>query len=104
MCAFKSARNTEESLFTIFNDYGNVFAEGTSYLAGHLLEKYSETETKQTFQLTSKTAYFHRESILYPYVQFTESLPGDITVYRTKQFFTPLTFYDKLLLLIQYVG
>ena len=82
------------------DDYGNVFAEGTSYLAGHFLGKISETETKQTFQLTSKTAYFHRESILYPYVQFTESLPGDITVYRTKQFFTPLTFYNKLLLLI----
>ena len=54
------------------DDYGNVFAEGTSYLAGHFLEKISETETKQTFQLTSKTAYFHKESILYPYVQFTE--------------------------------
>ena len=27
------------------DDYGNVFAEGTSYLAGHFLEKISETET-----------------------------------------------------------
>ena len=32
------------------------------------------------------------------------SLHGNITVYRTKQFFTPLTFYGKLLLLILYVG
>ena len=40
------------------DDFGNVFAEGTSYLAGHFLEKNSETEMKQTFQLTSKTAYF----------------------------------------------
>ena len=38
------------------DDYGNLFDEGTSYLAGHFLEKNSETETKQTFQLTSKTA------------------------------------------------
>ena len=28
------------------DDYGNVFAEGTSYLAGHFLEKISETENK----------------------------------------------------------
>ena len=31
---------------------------------------------KQTFQLTSKTTYFYKESILYPYVQFTESKKG----------------------------
>ena len=55
------------------DDYGNVFAEGNSYLARHFLEKISETEMKQTFQLTSKTTYFYKESILYPYVQFTES-------------------------------
>ena len=58
------------------DDYGNVFAEGTNHLAGHFLEKNSETETKQIFQLTSKTAYFHKEIILYPYVQFTESKKG----------------------------
>ena len=87
------------------DDYGNVFAEGSSYLARHFLEKNSETEMKQTFQLTSKTAYFHQQSILYPYVQFTESkkglvrkssLHGDITIYQTKQFFTLYTFYNKL--------
>ena len=91
------------------DDYGNVFAEGTSYLARHFLEKISETEMKQTFQLTSKTAYFHQQSILYPYrikeVQFTESkkglvrkssLHGDITIYQTKHFFTLSTFYNKL--------
>ena len=56
--------------------YGNIFDEGTTYLAGHFLEKISETEMKQTFQLISKTAYFHKESILHPYVQFTESKKG----------------------------
>ena len=54
------------------DDYGNTIRVGHKHIHGHFLEKIS-TSTGHHFKLSKKVTFFYKESVVYPFVQLTET-------------------------------
>ena len=54
------------------DDYGHPIRAGHEHIHGYLLEKISTS----TGHLSKKVTFFYKESIVYPFVQLTETKNG----------------------------
>lgn len=68
--------DTVETNVEITDDYGNRIAPGLSCIEGRFLEKVEASAKGFLFKLSKKKTYFFRESVVYPFVQFTMAKKG----------------------------
>ena len=59
-------------VFERADDYGRSVVIGQHYLVGNFLEKTKSAKKGLFFKLSTKTAFFLKESIVYPFVQLQE--------------------------------
>ena len=55
------------------DDYGHSVAKGVANIKGCFLEKVTYSANGQISKISRKVTFFYTESVLYPYVKFTES-------------------------------
>ena len=55
----------------IEDDYGHKISQGQEYVVGNFLERTRSTKKGLLFKEESKKTYFFKESIAYPFVQFS---------------------------------
>ena len=55
----------------IEDDYGHKISQGQQYVVGNFLERTRSTKKGLLLKKESKKTYFFKESIVYPFVQFS---------------------------------
>ena len=55
----------------IEDDYGHRISQGQQYVVGNFLERTRSTKKGLLLKKESKKTYFFKESIVYPFVQFS---------------------------------
>ena len=58
------------------DNYGQIIPPNILFLKGNFLERVCYNRSSQVFKLSKKETYFYNDSVVYPYVQFTESKKG----------------------------
>jgi len=53
------------------DDYNNIITPGMDYIEGKFMEKVHIEPKGTLYKLSKKKAYFFKESLVYPFVQFT---------------------------------
>ena len=73
----KITKEVEQAENGLLDDYCNAVAAGESYLEGHFLEKQHETTRGFLYKVNlKKKTFFFKESVLYPFVNFSERKTG----------------------------
>ena len=87
-CAVAPDRSSPDSLWFIkvkdsfqasvqmTDDYGNIIALGLNYIEGKFMDKVDTLAEGFLYKLSKKKTYFFKESVVYPFVQFTANKKG----------------------------
>ena len=65
-----------EAEIEMTGDYNNKIAPGQSYIEGKFMKKVDILDKSFLFKVSKKRTFFFKESVVYPFVQFTEGKKG----------------------------
>ena len=89
---FMKVKDSFELAVEMIDDYENVIAPGLPYIEGRFMEKVDVLAKGYLYKLSKKKRFFFKESVVYPFVQFTGHKKG---------FFLSMEEYAEVL---NYVG
>ena len=64
-------------------NYGHVIPAGMTYIKGNFLERMKSNKHSSTFKISKKCKFFHKESVVYPYVELLANKKGFVLENRT---------------------
>lgn len=75
------------------DDYNNSIAPGMDYIEGKFMEKFHIVPKGTLYTLSKKKTYFFKESVVYPFVQFTAAKKGFLL--SNEEFVTILNYIES---------
>ena len=90
---FIKVKDSNNASVQMTDDYNNIIAAGMDYVEGNFLEKLHVVQKGTLYKLSKKKTYFFKESVVYPFVQFTAAKKG--LLLSNEEFVTILNYTES---------
>ena len=91
---FIQVKDSYNASVQMTDDYNNIIAAGMDYVEGKFLEKLHVVQKGTLYKLSKKKTYFFKDSVVYPFVQFTTAKKG--LLLSNEEFVTILNYTESI--------